>query len=76
MAMGSLLLVGGVGAAGAAPHHGLAQRHQVPPVLAMGLFDRVARLGADALELGGEALDLGFELEDMAHALEVQPRRW
>ena len=38
--------------AGAAAHQGLAQRHQVAPVLAMGLLDGVARLGAHALELG------------------------
>ncbi len=63
-----------IGLSAAAPHQGLAQRHEITPVLTMRLLDSVARLVPDALELGPQAFHLGLELQHVTHPFEVQPR--
>src|SRR5580692_1866471 len=60
-----------VAVAGAPEHEGLAQRHEVATVVAMGLFAPVPGLVAHAVELGGQSLHLGLELEHVTDPFEV-----
>src|SRR5208283_1915506 len=48
-------------------------RHEIAPVLAVGLLDRIACSRAGELELGAKSRDLYLEPQHLPDALEVEP---